>query len=355
MLLEAELARSFATKASLRDPEAAYNVLNVATDLDMEQVFEWTLFFKRLMLVVPASSSLRPPATVVVSSPDYLAALDQILRATPAQTVIDYLKWRVLSSMAGHLTDTFVDEEFVFRKTVYGVETPTARWKRCVARTDDALGFALGRLYVEKAFAGASKETALEMIGDLRSEFNARLPGVAWMDDTTRAKAAAKADAMAHKIGYPEQVATETELDARYAELGPISTAAYGANVLAGRKYDVVRNLKSLWQPVDRAEWAMTPPTVNAYYDPSKNEIVFPAGILQPPFFETDYLRASNFGGIGVVIGHELTHGFDDQGAQYDSHGNLVQWWSPDVTSKFKRKTQCIIEQYDGLDVKWVV
>ena len=161
------------------------------------------------------------------------------------------------------------------------------------------------------------------------------------MDDAARASAAAKADDVAYKVGYPSRLATETEMDAHYAELGPISADAYVSNVIASRAYGVARNLDSLSKPVDRTEWAMTPPTVNAYYDPSKNEIVFPAGILQPPFFEKGYLKASNFGGIGVVIGHEPTP-VDDQGSQYDKDGNLKAWWPEDVRKAFASKTQCM-------------
>ena len=343
MLFEAEIAQFMLSREALKDPVKTYNVLDVATDLDMEQIFEWNIFLKKLF----GAAGVSPlPRNVVASSPDYLSSLDQVIRSTRAQTLLDYLKWRALDVLSIHLTDAFVQEDFAFQKEIYGVETQRPQWKKCVSRTDRSVGFALGSLYVKESFVGASQDTALEMIRNLKAEFISRLDSTTWMDDSTRDKAKVKADAMAHKIGYPRKLATEAELDNWYADLTPISADQYAENVLSKMAFSVSRNLRKLWLPVNRWEWEMTPSTVNAYYNPSQNEIVFPAGILQPPFFEQNYPKASNFGGIGVVIGHELTHGFDDTGAQYDEDGNLHKWWSDEITSAFKDKTKCIKNQY---------
>jgi endothelin-converting enzyme len=337
---EQQLATSMASPTVLRDPSKAYNVMAV-TDLETMQAFGWTNFFKKL-----CDDDCDVPSTVVASSLDYLHGFDAALRQTESGIIIDYLRLRVLESLAHHLTADYQTAQLSFSKTVYGVETQPTRWKLCTGRTDSAVGFALGQLYVEETFGGASRDIALDMIKDIRSTFESRLNDLDWMDAATQAKAKAKAEAVAHKIGYPADLSTSAQLDLYYGPLANIVGDTYFQNILNARTFRARKNAKKLNRPVDRTTWSMTPPTENAYYSPSYNEIVFPAGILQPPFFHQDYLHASNYGGIGVVIGHELTHGFDDQGSLYDKDGNLAPWWPSDVLEQFKLRTTCMADQY---------
>lgn len=347
---ESDLATIMATKTELRDPHKTYNFLNVDSDLEKKYKFGWSEFFNKI--VCPSSPKCqRPvPETVIASSLSYLNGLDTLLQTVHAQDIMDYLRWRVLSSLSNHLGRGYVDAGFAFSKEVFGVQRMPPRWKTCVSRTDDALGFVLGKLFVQQTFGGNSRKTALAMIGDIEAAFESNLDGLDWMNAPTKAKAKAKANAVTKKIGYPEHLFDDKDLDKHYDQLA-MNVTSYFANIIAIRQFAVSKNLDRLGKPVDKTEWEMSPPTVNAYYNPPNNEIVFPAGILQQPFYDQDYLRATNYGGIGVVIGHELTHGFDDQGSQYDLYGNLNPWWPKDVADKFKEKTQCIVDQYSGFKV----
>ena len=345
--LEQRLATSMATPTELRNPLHSYNVLDlssggVAPWGNDQTRFNWLVFLQEL-----CKDDCIPPTEIVASSPSYLMkGMDATLRDTESGIILDYLKWRVLSSFSKHLDARYQVIQLKFSKEIYGVDVEPARWKLCVSRTDSAVGFALGELYVQASFGGSSRDIALEMIGDIRDVFEKRLEKLTWMDATTRERAKEKAEAVSIKIGYPKELQTSEELNTHYLRLEEIGTTTYFHNMLAARKYGARRNIEKLNQQVDRTSWSMTPPTVNAYYSPSYNEIVFPAGILQPPFFEQGYLHASNYGGIGVVIGHELTHGFDDQGSQYDKNGNLKPWWAKEVEKNFQKKTECIAEQY---------
>ena len=343
---EQQLAIAMASPTVLRDPQKAYNVKNVQ-DLETQQSFGWMEYFKGLC----GNNCGTIPTNVIVSSPIYLESIDQLLKNTESGILLDYLKWKTISSLAKHLTVAYQNIQFTFSKTVYGVQAKSDRWKKCVSRTDSSVGFSLGQLYVDKTFGGNSREIALEMIGDIRTVFEARLTGLSWMDAATQAKAKEKAEAVQHKIGYPDDLKTNEELDVYYASLENIKGNTYFNNMIQARLFETRNNMKTLNQPVDRNKWSMTPPTVNAYYSPSYNEIVFPAGILQSPFFNKNYLKANNFGGIGVVIGHELTHGFDDQGSQYDKDGNLNTWWPSSVTTSFKERTTCISKQYSDFAI----
>jgi putative endopeptidase len=236
-----------------------------------------------------------------------------------------------------------VNQDFRFGSTLSGAKEMLPREKRCARATDNGLRDALGQAYVAKYFTPAAKQRALEMVRNLESVFHDRIQTRAWMSDTTKAQAETKLAAFNNKIGYPDKWRDYSTLTIRP---GP-----FYDNVLAVRQYERRRNLARIGQPVDRAEWGMTPPTVNAYYNPQMNEIVFPAGILQPPFFDPNADDAVNYGGMGAVIGHEMTHGFDDQGSQFDAQGNLRNWWSAGDLEKFKRGTGLVASQFDAYTV----
>ena len=258
-----------------------------------------------------------------------------------------------------HLSQPFLDAAFAFSKALSGATAPPDRWKRCTARTDGALGFMTGRAFVDVAFSAEQLQASKAMIAGIKTAFKGNLKGLSWMDAATQQKAAEKADAVYDMIGYPDWIQCD-RVDPSPGGKCPKTLATYYASFAVGdgdsyfqvhengAKFDVAQNIADLSKPVDKFRWGMSPPTVNAYYSPSKNEIVFPAGILQPPFYHGhEALAALNFGGIGSVIGHELTHGFDDQGARYDKDGNLEPWWPAGVTAAFKLKTQCIEAEYD--------
>jgi putative endopeptidase len=236
-----------------------------------------------------------------------------------------------------------VNQDFRFGSTLSGAKEMLPREKRCARATDNGLRDALGQAYVAKYFTPAAKQRALEMVRNLESVFHDRILTLAWMSDTTKTQAETKLAAFTNKIGYPDKWRDYSTL--------AIQPGPFFNNVLAVRQYERRRNLARIGQPVDRAEWGMTPPTVNAYYNPQMNEIVFPAGILQPPFFDPNADDAVNYGGMGAVIGHEMTHGFDDQGSQFDAQGNLRNWWSAADLEKFKQGTGLVASQFDSYTV----
>jgi len=243
------------------------------------------------------------------------------------------------------LSSKFVEENFNFNgKYLQGTQEMLPRWRRCVASTDRALGEALGQLYVEKTFTPAARVRAQQMVKNLIAALHEDLTTLSWMSADTRQKATAKLEAFVRKIGYPDKW--------RDYEALQISKGAYYNNVVSASEFEVKRNLGKIGRPVDKTEWGMTPPTVNAYYNPSMNEIVFPAGILQPPFYDPKVDDAFNYGGIGAVIGHEMTHGFDDQGAKFDADGNLVMWWTADDFKNFTARTDCVVKQFDSYEVE---
>jgi endothelin-converting enzyme len=283
-------------------------------------------------------------------TPSYFRGLNDILQNTSKETILRYTQSQLLTGVASHLSQEFRTAVLTFEKVVSGVSAEDPRWQTCLDRTDSALGFALGKLFVDKAFSGNSKTIAESMIQTIVASFKNNLGNLAWMDEPTRQLAREKADAVIYKIGYPDWIQNSTLL-AKYYENMTITKNEYFQNVLNIRQYSVKKNQAEIYKPVDKSKWEMTPMTVNAYYNPSNNEIVFPAGILQPPFFDQSYPLAYNYGAIGVVMGHELTHGFDDQGSQYDKAGNLRPWWESSVRQNFNERTECMSEQYSKYEV----
>jgi putative endopeptidase len=299
--------------------------------------FDWVSYFKTI--------GVPPGADVNVASPGFFKAMNQQLTSVPLADWQTYLRWHLINNTAQQLSAKFVDEDFNFKgKTLQGSKENLPRWKRCVAGTDRVLGEALGEVYVKKAFPPAAKARALEMVRNLEAALKTDITTLSWMSEPTRKQAIVKLDAFLNKIGYPDKWRDYSSLE--------VDRSSYLANRFRAGAFGKRRDLNKIGKPVDRMEWMMSPPTVNAYYNPQINEIVFPAGILQPPFFDAEADDAFNYGGMGSVIGHEMTHGFDDQGSQFDSTGNLANWWSEADLKSFKERAQCVVDQFNSFEVE---
>ncbi|CAN5402425.1 hypothetical protein BH11BAC1_BH11BAC1_17040 [soil metagenome] len=282
--------------------------------------------------------------SLVLGQPEFLKELESQLKKTSVEDWKIYLKWNLLNLGGNVLSNDFVMEDFHFNSEVIsGQKQIKERWNRMVSFTDGYLGDALGQLYVAKYFPPEAKKKADELVSNLMAEYKERITKLDWMGEDTKKKALEKLSTIVRKIGYPDKWKDYAGVE--------ITRDNFFANLMSVTKYNYNYMINKIGKPVDRAEWGMTPPTVNAYYNPSMNEIVFPAGILQPPFFNKDADDAVNYGGIGAVIGHEITHGFDDEGRNYDSKGNLTQWWTSEDSAKFSQRAQLIVEQYNGYTV----
>jgi len=333
LAIETSLANASMKNTDLRDPNKTYHRLKMADLQAMTPDFNWESYFKTL-----GHPELKE---INVGQPDFFKALDAQLTATSIADWKTYYRWHLLNSAAPALPEKFVDEEFEFRgKTLTGAKEIQPRWKRCTQATDRALGEALGQVYVQKYFPPEAKAHALVMVHNLIAALRDDLQTLSWMSPETRSEATAKLEAFAVKIGYTDKWRDYSELR--------IDRVSYLGNQRRAAAFDFQRRLAKIGKPVDRTEWGMTPPTVNAYNNSSMNEIVFPAGILQPPFYDPKADDAVNYGGMGAVIGHEITHGFDDQGSQFDGHGNLKNWWTPDDLKNFKERATCVQTQFDG-------
>lgn len=335
--IETRLAENSSTRVQRRNPEANYHPMTKGMLIELTPDFDWGRYFRNI--------NLPEVGKVNVGQPDFFKAADKILKETPIDDWKVYLRWHLLNATSSTLPSKFVEESFNFNgKYLQGTTEMLPRWKRCVASTDRALGEALGQLYVDKTFTPQAKEHARAMVANLVAALRDDLTTLSWMSDETRKKAIAKLEAFTRKIGFPDKW--------RNYEALQISKGPYYNNAVAAGQFEFQRSLGKIGKPVDRTEWGMTPPTVNAYYNPSMNEIVFPAGILQPPFYDPNADDAFNYGGIGAVIGHEMTHGFDDSGARFDANGNLVMWWTPDDYKKFTARTDCVVKQFDSFEVE---
>ena len=334
---ETELAKASRTRTEMRDLEHLYHKIDRAGLQKLTPELPWQRYF----------DGLGGPAIVDinVATPEFFEALAKQIPAADAATLRAYLTWQVVNAAAERLSRPFVDENFAFYgATLAGQQEIEPRWKRCVDATQGALGQAVGKVYVEDNFPGTSKQVALEMIGDIESAFESNLPKLAWMDDATRARAREKKAAIQNKIGYPDEWRDYSKL--------AIGGDGYFADEVAATAFETDRQLAKVGKPVDRGEWRMTPQTVNASYNPLLNDISFPAGILQPPFFNKDFPAAMNYGGIGAVVGHELTHGFDDQGRKFDPSGSMHEWWAPEVSAKFEARAKCVSDAYSAFEVE---
>ena len=334
--LEYRLAKSSMTLLEQRDPHKIYHKMNLEGLRKISPEIDWSVQFQNL--------GLKNPGDFIVGQPDFVAELGKMLNEVSVDDWKIYLKWQVLRSTASYLPLAFVNQSFdFFGKTLSGQMAQRPRWKRVQESTNGALSEALGQLYVQKYFPAESKKRMIELVNNLRVSLGERIQQLVWMSNETKAKALDKLAAITVKVGYPDKWRDYSSLE--------VSTDSYCANVLRARQFDFNYMISKVNKPVDRTEWMMAPQEVNAYYNPSMNEIVFPAAILQPPFFYVDGDDAVNYGAIGVVIGHEMTHGFDDQGCQYDKVGNLNNWWTDEDSKLFKERTTVLVNQFSGFTV----
>ena len=332
MRFETKLAGQTLDNVALRDPQATDHKVSFDSLQKMTPNFDWAAFYREAGLA---------PADLNVAEPKFMAEFNHELTATSVADWKAYLMWQLLSNAANALSDPFVKESFAFNAAyLNGAKEMKPRWKRCVESTDRQLGEALGRKYVEQYFPPAAKERMQELVANLRTAMSETIQGLDWMSPETKTKALEKLSTFNPKIGYPDKWKDYSSVT--------VGRTSYWDNVVAGRRFGTQDDLKQIGKPVDRALWGMTPPTSDAYYNPLLNEIVFPAGILQPPAFSMQANDAVNYGAIGVVIGHEISHGFDDQGAQYDAQGRLNNWWTEADLKKFQVKTNCVAKQFDN-------
>ncbi|XP_063542862.1 endothelin-converting enzyme homolog isoform X1 [Cydia strobilella] len=337
-----------------RDEEGLYNPFTLKQWQKEANFLNWTAFFNDAFRLV--GRSISENERIVVYAPEYFRNLTKVIknytRSKEKKTILkNYLIWQVSRSLSTYLSKSFRDATKILRKALYGSEGTEESWRYCVTDTNNALGFAVGAMFVREVFHGEAKTQGELMIDNIRNAFKNNLRNLDWMDSETMKAAETKADAITDMIGFPDYILQKEELDKQYEEL-TIHPNEYFQNNIAFNLFSLKNDLKKLDQPVNRTKWGMTPSTVNAYYTPTKNQIVFPAGILQLPFYDGDNPKSVNYGAMGVVMGHELTHAFDDQGREYDRFGNLNQWWNNATINRFKKRAKCIQEQYSSYSME---
>ena len=335
MKIETAFANLQMTRVEMRDPYKSYNKFSVADLSGMTKSYDWKTLFP-LMKVTNADS-------VIVNNPALMKLSDSLIQNLPLSDWKSYVRWNIIRNAAPYLDSRFVDADFIFNQVQTGQKEQTPRWQRMSSLIDSRLGDLVGQLYVDKYFQPAAKQRMLELVNNLQSTFAERIQQLDWMSNTTKLKALEKLHAISNKIAYPDKWKTYDGVTAdRNDFLGNLrNISVWSYNYMVNK----------MGKPVDRTEMGMTPPTINASYSPTNNDITFPAGILQSPFFDFGADDAVNYGGIGAVIGHEMTHGFDDQGRQYDAVGNLKDWWAPEDGNKFNSKAQEVVNQYNALTV----
>lgn len=335
LALETELARASMSRVDLRNEEKTYHPYTSAELIKTAPSVKWAAFF------TATGAGIENPMSV--NQPEFFKRLNKLTDSVPLTSWKTYLTWHTLTSAAEFMSSDFVNEDFDFySRTLNGQEVMKPRWKRSVAMTEGALGEGIGQLYVKKYFSEESKQRVQAMVGNLLAVYKSRISNLAWMGEDTKHKALAKLASFSTKLAYPDKWRDYSKLT--------IARKSYLDNELNANRFGFDYMIAKLGKPVDKTEWVMTPQTVNAYYEPTLNEIVFPAAIMQPPFFYADADDAVNYGAIGAVIGHEISHGFDDQGSKYDGHGNMQDWWTTDDRSKFEERTQKLINQYNKFE-----
>lgn len=333
MEIETKLAKASMDRVLRRDPKNSDHIVQVPELVAMAPNFSFPDFF-------PASGVAKFER-VNISNPDFFKSVDPLIESVPLNDWKTYLRWRVVKTAAPWLSQAFFEENFDFSgRYMTGAKEPEIRWKRCTQLTNRSLGEALGKLYVDQTFGADGKQRTLTMVKAIEHQMDKDIKAIDWMSPETKKQALIKLQAVMNKIGYPDHWKDYSSVKVTREDLI--------GNIRRTQKFEIDRNANKLNKPVDRTEWGMTPPTVNAYYSPDQNNINFPAGILQPPFFSKQADDAVNLGGIGVVIGHELTHGFDDQGRKFDAEGNLRDWWTAADGKGFEQRAQCIADQYSG-------
>jgi len=342
---ELELAKISLPREERRDANKLYNPMPISKLSELDPNTPWLTYINRLLSedVVQVEAS----ETIIVDVPSYIKDLSKLLQVTPARTQANYMMWRAAAASMSYLTEAADKIGLKFSKKLTGQSAQPPRWKRCVGAATGSLSNAVGSLYVSKYFDEKSKTTALEMVAEIRNQFGLILDQVDWMDDATKERAKVKAQAMVEHIGYPPELLDMKKLEDLYEGL-ELSSEDYFGNALNMTMFGTNYAFSKLREKVNKTDWVRhgNPAVVNAFYSPLENSIQFPAGILQGVFFGSDRPKYLNYGAIGWVIGHEITHGFDDQGRQFDQEGNLVNWWHPETTSRYLNKAECIIKQY---------
>jgi putative endopeptidase len=334
--LETAMAQAQMSRVEMRDPTKLYNKFSVEGLTAKTPNLNWAS-------ILPELGYKGKQDSVIVSNPKFMVFIDSLLNKIPLDDWKTYLKWGVLKNAAPYLSSEFVDANFAFNQSLSGQKEQTPRWQRMSGLIDNQLGDLLGQLYVDKYFNQAAKVRMLELVNNLQTTFDSRIKKLDWMSEVTKQRALAKLHSFVKKIGFPDKWKN-------YAEIVIKRDDFYG-NLQRCSQWQYNDNISRLGKPIDKTEWGMTPPTVNAYYSPQKNEIVFPAGILRFPFFDFEADDAINYGGIGAVIGHEMTHGFDDQGRQFDANGNLQDWWTKADADEFKKRADEVVQQYNGYTI----
>ena len=336
MDVETRLAKAFRSMVELRDPHANYNKMSMADIKKNYATFNWDAYLTNL--------GLKDVQEIIVGQPEALAEAAKILDTLPADQQALYLQWKLIDAAASYLNDAIVEQNFDFYgRTMSGAQEMQPRWKRAVSTVSGVLGEAVGQMYVEKYFPAAAKERMVGLVKNLQNALGERIQALEWMGDSTKVKALEKLSTFHVKIGYPDKWKDYSALE--------VKDDSFWANIERATCWLSDENMAKAGKPVDKDEWLMTPQTVNAYYNPTTNEICFPAAILQPPFFDMNADDAFNYGAIGVVIGHEMTHGFDDQGRQYDKDGNLKDWWTEEDAKKFEERANVMVAFFDSIEV----
>jgi predicted metalloendopeptidase len=335
--MEDRLARASLTSVELRDTEKQYHKMTLRELQTLAPELQWVPYMKSAGFTALASAD----SAVNVWQPEFVKVATQEIASAPIGTWKPYLRYHVVHEMANWLGKKFFDEAFTYQKEFSGAKQPLPRWKRAAEAVDASMGEALGKAYVAKYFGPEAKARMMTMLDNLKAAYAERIQAASWMSDSTKKQALYKLDAITRKIGYPDKWRDYTALE--------IDGAASGAeNLIRAQLFEQKRQMAKIGKPVDRTEWDMTPPTVNAYYNPTNNEIVFPAGILQPPMFDPNVDDAYNYGATGMVIGHEMTHGFDDEGRKFDASGNLAEWWTKEDAQRFEQRAKSVSDQFDG-------
>ena len=336
MKVETRLAEASKSAVELRDPYANYNKITVAQLKKEVPSIDWDAYFTTI--------GLKDLQDVNVGQMDEIKTVADLLKKEDLDVLKAYLQWNVINTASSYLSDNFVAQNFDFYgRTLSGTKEMQPRWKRAVSAVNGVLGEAVGQMYPEKYFPAAAKERMIKLVGNLQKALGERIQGLEWMSEETKAKALEKLAAFHVKVGYPDKWRDYSNLE--------IKNDSYWANIIRSNHFDHDKMIAKAGKPVDKDEWLMTPQTVNAYYNPTTNEICFPAAILQYPFFDMNADDACNYGAIGVVIGHEMTHGFDDQGRQYDKDGNLKDWWTPEDAKNFKERAQVLVDYFGNIEV----
>ncbi|STY30568.1 metallopeptidase PepO, peptidase, M13 family [Legionella wadsworthii] len=336
MKIETQMAKSSMSQIEQRDPHAVYHIMDRSQLSQITPNFSWSDYFSEMGQTQIKSINL--------AMPEFFKDMNQQLKAVSLEDWKTYLRWHLIDAFASYLSKPFVEQNFKMVSILTGAEKILPRWKRVVSTENSALGFAIGKMYVERYFSPEDKKQALDILKNIRKVLKEDIHTLSWMTPATRQAALNKLDMMEERVGYPSKWRDYSKL--------VINRGPYVLNVIRANEFLTKRDLNKIGKPIDRTEWVMAPQTINAYYDPSMNNLNIPAGILQPPFFDPNAPAALNYGAIGFVMGHEMTHGFDDQGSQFDGHGNLKNWWTKSDLEKFKAATQCIVDQFSQYTVE---